>query len=437
MKKSFFLLLLLAQQLFSQNPEKPKLITGPVVGSVTPTTARLWVAYRGDGENILSLIDTVDKTVFHAVKFDKIHDKKGNVAMNVDFNGLLPGHTYKVTYALDPLLIHPKCIFQTQKDSAVSDVKFLLGSCAYMSPGFARFVFPGDAIKIFYYMKRKRSDFMVWLGDNIYYMGKDYRNYDNMFTRQLKIRNGFRLLSDFLKNQPNYAIWDDHDYGWNDADSTFPDKIESMKVFKGFWPNDFVHGDTAQGIYFSFRYYDAEFFMTDNRWFLQPTGDTAGSFLGRQQVEWLKQKLAASNATFKFIAIGSQVLSDSWYDDSYAKYPVERNELLNFVAEKNIPGVIFLTGDKHFTELSKRTWKGYPFYDFTCSPLTSVVLPTRYLKGFKNTYSIESTILYKKNFGQISLTGAADNRTCKLEVFGKGGQKKWEYEIKANDLMKK
>ena len=413
------------------------MITGPVIGTVTTTTAKLWVAYRGQGENIVSLEDTSDNSVYRATKQEKINDAKGSFAMNVTFEGLKPGKTYKVIYALDPGVIHPKCWVKTLQDVPVADVNFLLGSCAYLSPGMARIVFPGDAVKIFYYMKRKKSDFMLWLGDNVYYMFKDYKSYNNMFTRQLKVRNGFFTLSDFLNGQPNYAIWDDHDYGWNDADSSFPLKNDALKVFKGFWPNNFEHGDTTPGIYYSFRQYDAEFFMTDNRWYLQPEGDTAGSFLGRQQLQWLKESLKTSDATFKFICIGSQVLSDAWYDDSYAKYPAERNQLLDFIAENNIPGVIFLTGDKHFTELSKREWKGYPFYDFTCSPLTAPILPTKNLNGFVNTYSIPQTVLYKKNFGRITLSGNAGNRVCKMEVFRIGGKRKWEYEIKAADVIRK
>lgn len=439
MKSRFFILIILVSyfNLSAQELLRARLITGPVIGTVTSNSARVWIAYRGDGDNMISLEDTLRGEIFRASKFDKICDKKGNFTLNVDFVGLRPATVYRVIYALDAAAYKPKCVFKTQDTTAIADFRFLNGSCSYLTPGFARFVFPGQSIRIFYYMKRKQADFMVWLGDNTYYMFKDYKNYDNMFERQLKVRNGFPIFSDFLNGQANYATWDDHDYGWNDADSTFPQKEDALKVFKGFWPNHFEHGDSAKGIYYSFRYYDAEFFMTDNRWYLQPEGDTAGSFLGKQQMTWLKEKLKASDARFKFICVGSQVLSDAWFDDSYAKYPVERNQLLDFVADNNISGVVFLTGDKHFTELSKREWKGYPFYDFTCSPLTAPIVPTKNLNGFINSYSIKNTLLYKKNFGQISISGPAENRVCKMEVFGVGGVKKWEYELNANDLKKK
>lgn len=439
MRKTILLPLLFLILLSSkaQNPEKAKLVTGPVIGTVTTTTARLWIAYRGEGKNMISLEDTASKTLYHPTRYDKINDRKGNVALNMDFTDLQPDHVYKVVYALEPIVAQPKCIVRTLADTTVKDMKFLFGSCAYMSPGFARFIFPGSSIRIFWSMKRKRADFAVWLGDNVYYIGKDYRSYDNMFARQLKIRNSFITLSEFLRNQPNYAIWDDHDYGWNDADRTFPLKDTAMKVFKGFWPNNFDHGDTVPGIYYTFRKYDAQFFMTDDRWYLDPVGDSAASFLGEAQLEWLERELKKSDATFKFICVGSQVLNDSWYGDSYAKYSVERNKLLDYIVENKIGGVIFLTGDRHYAELSKRDWKGYTFYDFTSSPFTSPIIYTKHLRGYRNDYSIESTIFYKKNFGQINITGPEGNRVCQMALYGKGGVKRWEYNIDANGIEEK
>lgn len=270
----------------------------------------------------------------------------------------------------------------------------------------------------------------------MYYLGKQYRSYDNMFERNLKVRNYFPVLQLFLAQQPNYAIWDDHDYGWNDADRNFPLKDTALKIFKGFWPNTYNTEDTFRNTCFTYRYYDAEFFMTDDRWYRDPEGDTAGSYFGPKQVAWLKDKLSSSNATFKFICSGSQVLNDSYYGESYAKYSKERNELLDYIANNNIKGVIFLSGDKHFAEMSKRDWKGYPMYDFTSSPLTSPVIKLR-TSGFVNTYSVPGTLLYRKNFGKISISGEPDNRVCKMEIFGKGGDKKWEYVLNANDLHRK
>jgi len=419
----------------AQNPERAKLITGPVVGSVTKNSARVWIAYKGDGQNMMWLMDTVDKTVHQPTGLSKINNSKGVTALNMDFSDLQPEHIYKAVF-IKEIGLHPKCVFTTQADSAIKDFDFLVGSCALMNTDITRFIFPGSAIAIFETMRRKKSDFMLWLGDNLYYLGRQYNSYDNMFDRNLKVRNLFPVLQVFLAQQPNYAIWDDHDYGWNDADRTFPLKDTSLKVFKGFWPNIYSTKDSAKGNYFSYRYYDAEFFMTDDRFYRDPEGDTSGLYFGPVQLAWLKNKLSSSNATFKFICSGSQVLNDSYYGESYAKYPKERNNLLDFIAENNIKGVIFLSGDKHFSEMSKRDWKGYPMYDFTSSPLTSPVFKL-HTSGFVNNYSLPGTLLYRKNFGEISISGEPGNRTCKMEIFGKLGDKKWEYVINSSELKQK
>ncbi len=436
MKKSPLLtLIFLSVFATAQNPEKPRLITGPVVGSVTTNSARVWMAYKGDALNMLVLIDTVDKTVYHATGFNKINDSKGVMALNADFAGLQPNHVYKVDFIKD-IGLHPRCVFTTQADSTVKDFDFLAGSCALMNTDFSRFMFPGLSAAIFESMRRKKSDFMLWLGDNVYYLGKQYGSYDAMFTRNLTVRNYFPVLQLFLAQQPNYAIWDDHDYGWNDADKNFPLKDTALKVFKGFWPNTYNDKDTLRGNYFTFRYYDTEFFMTDDRFYRDPEGDTTGSFLGKPQLAWLQNKLKNSDATFKFVAVGSQVLNDSYYGESYAKYALERNELLNYIADNNIRGVIFITGDKHFSEMSRRDWNGYPMIDFTSSPLTSPVIKIR-TNGYVNKYSVPGTLLYRKNFGKVSISGPPDNRVCKMEIFGKGGDKKWEYVVSAAELQVK
>ncbi|HWB63392.1 MAG TPA: alkaline phosphatase D family protein, partial [Chitinophagales bacterium] len=355
-----FAILLIAFLGFSQNPEKPRLIAWPLVGGVTQTTACVWLAYRGDGQNMVSLMDTLDKQSYFPSGFHKISDRKGNTALIADFKGLLPAHVYKVVIPFDPLLLKPKCFFTTQSDSAVKDMDFLFGSCALLNTDISRIVFPGGAQQIFGHMKKQRTDFMVWLGDNLYYFHKHYTSYDGMFKRNLTIRRSYLSLAEFLAAQPNYAIWDDHDYGWNDSDKKFPLKDSSLVIFKGFWPNPYPAEQPFKGNYFTFRYYDAEFFMTDDRWYRDSPGDTMGAYFGAEQVKWLKEALKASKATFKFICTGSQVLNDSYYGESYAKYPHERDDLLSFIADNNITGVIFLTGDKHYTELSKRDWNGYP-----------------------------------------------------------------------------
>jgi len=413
-----FLLLTFSVTLFSQKQIKPKLLGSPVVGSVTKNSARVWVAFRGEKINIL-LGDTAEKRVYYPINHNYITNKTGDVALTVDFAGLKPDHKYNVLVSLDRYGTNIECSFRTQADTSVKDFNFILGSCALMIPGAARAVFPGGADWIFTRMKKKNSEFMVWLGDEVYYLGKDFESYDGMFNLNVRLRKNFKKYSSFLSAQPNYAIWDDHDYGPDNACGDYVLKDSSLTVFKGMWPNTYPEGEEFRGNYFNFRYYDVEFFMTDTRFYRDHEGDTAGAFLGETQLVWLKNKLMMSDAAFKFIAMGSQVVNDNTFGESYCDYSNERNELLNFISNNNIKGVFFLTGDKHYSELSMRDWNGYPMYDFTCSPLTFPPLPRRLLGAYKNTYRVNKMDYALRNFGRISFSGEKGNRNMKIEIMGR------------------
>ena len=430
----YALLLLAIPEITFSQATSPALTAGPLVGSVTTTTAKVWISYKGTGPFAVTLVDTVDKTISNPIATHKTADKYGDTSLTLDYTGLKAGHSYRVSQTLSTKWA-PDCKFTTQIDAPVKDLDFLVGSCALLTNGFWRAFFPGADVRIYRKMARTQTNFMVWLGDNIYYLGKDYKSYDNMFLRNLEVRSKFKLMRKFLAGQPNYAIWDDHDYGWNDADKNFPLKDTALKVFRGFWPN--TYEDNVKQTYFTFRYNDAEFFMTDGRWWRNPPGDTTGDFLGPEQIKWLKEKLLKSNATFKFICMGSQILNDNNHGESYAHYPKERNDLLNYIVDNNIKGVIFLTGDKHYTELSKREWRGYTFYDFTSSPISSPVLPRKGLKAFKNPLSIKGTVFYQKNYGRIKITGPDGNRSLRLETYGKAGKLRWNYTIKSEELSRK
>ena len=425
--------------LSAQKEEKPRLIAGPVIGAVTKNTAKIWIAYRGKGRNMLILGDTAEKRVYYPTNYSYITNSKGEVALTMDFTGLKPDHKYNIIVSIDGWGANAKYSFQTPNDTAIKDFNFLVGSCALMNTDPSRIFFPGGSNWIFYRMKKQKGDFMIWLGDNIYYLyPKHWSSYDNMFKRQLDIRKYYRkFYRDFLAAQPNYAIWDDHDFGPNDSDSTFALKDTSLKVFKGFWPNAYPDQDKFKGNYFNFRQHDAEFFMTDDRLHRSPPSDSVNSFLGETQLVWLKNKLLMSDAAFKFICIGSQVLNDNNFAESYAQYPRERNDLFDFIAKNNIKGVIFITGDKHYAEICKRDWKGYPLYDFTSSPLTSPPLPRRLFGAYHNQWRIKGTDFARRNFGKIWITGPAGNRTAKIEIYGRGGYKKRELNINQNELSRK
>ena len=435
--KHLLSLILFCSLVLSAQAQKAKLFSGPVIGSVTSTSARVQITYRGKGKNAVILGDTATKSVIYPSNYSYLASN-GIVSLTFDFTKLQPGHVYNVVVSIEGWKTQAKTSFRTQYDTNVKDFSFNTGSCALLCTDWLRPVFPGGKTDIFNTMRRHPADFMLWLGDNIYYLtSKEYKSQDAMFMHNVKVRRSFVQYKNFLSSTPHYAIWDDHDFGPNDADSRWALKDSALAVFKSFWPNTYPEQPQFKGNYFSFRYYDAEFFMLDDRYFRDPVGDSSAHFLGETQMVWLKNKLQMSDAAFKFIAIGTQVLNDNKFGESYKQFPKERQELFDFLVKNNIKGVIFLTGDKHYTEICKKEINGYPIIDLTCSPLTSPVLPRKLLGAYTNATRIPGTDYGGHNYGRISVTGAPGDRSCTIEIHGRHGLKRRELVIRQSELQQR
>lgn len=186
------------------------------------------------------------------------------------------------------------------------------------------------------------------LGDNHYANTSDLAKQRADYTMHRKVA-GFRQL---CSQVPCVGIWDDHDFGPNDSDGTLPGKEKSLRAFKEFWANAAFGEEGNPGCYHRFSRGDVDFFMLDVRYYRSPDNapkdDPAKTMLGAKQLEWLKRELKASKAKLKFIAGGSE-FETSGTPDSFASYPVERRALLDFLKAEIGDGVIFLSGDRHFT----------------------------------------------------------------------------------------
>jgi alkaline phosphatase D len=186
-----------------------------------------------------------------------------------------------------------------------------------------------------------------------------------------------------------------------------------------------------KGIYTQFSYSDADFFLTDNRYFrshenfedsIDGKPNSKKSYFGEQQMEWLKNALLSSKATFKFIVSGNQVLNKLNPFESMQHYSFEYNNLLQFLKTHKINGVIFLSGDRHHGEVIRLNREGsYPLYDITLSPLTSGIAKP-HVSELNNPQRIESTLVEEQHFGKISISGPKNERAVTLEFVGKKGQ---------------
>jgi alkaline phosphatase D len=175
--------------------------------------------------------------------------------------------------------------------------------------------------------------------------------------------------------------------------------------------------------------------MLDDRWFRNSNDriDQQRRILGDAQLQWLIDGLAASRATFKIVAVGSQVLSDNKKREGFERSSFERDELIQTITKNQIPGVIFVSGDVHFAELSKRDREGtYPLYELTSSPLSAGLNTSQTYRA--NTLNVPGTEYVGHNFGLISVEGARGARMLTLRIVDASGKDVWQKTFSEKEL---
>lgn len=447
MRKPFAILLMpvfilgIALQVSAQ----PRVISGPMLGPVELRDAKIWVEVSPEVKSVALQYQKKGaadrKTVLYkgvlGNDFNPVQFTVGGLDMNTTYsysvmiNGKPSGKDGEFT---------TKELWQWRKDAP--DFSFLTGSCSYFNePVFDRPGKPyGGDSSIFETMAREKSAFMLWLGDAWYTREVDYYSEWGLWYRA-SLDRATPVMQPFLKAMPQVAIWDDHDYGPNDIGKNYVLKEASRRIWMNYWCNP-SYGENGQGTYSQLSWGDADIFLTDNRWWRsadrmkdsvngKPNPDK--EMLGKTQLEWLKNALLYSNATFKIISMGSQVLNPVSPYDKLLNCPAEYQELMDFLADNKINGVLFLTGDRHHSEIIRVERPGtYPLYDITVSPLTS---GTHTFGGPEknNPYRVLG-VDEKQNYGRITISGKRNERQLTIEFLGVKGEKLGSWSISQKDL---
>lgn len=250
----------------------------------------------------------------------------------------------------------------------------------------------------------RQPELFVFLGDNIYADTRDMQVMRRKYQQFSQI-DGVRRLREQV---PVVATWDDHDYGENDAGAEYPMKEQSRQIFLDFWgepadsprrQRDGVYtsysfgpqGRRVQLILLDLRYNRTPLltspFLDDeahySRWARRQqrlgkevpgpytrNPDPAASMLGERQWQWLEAQLREP-ADVRIIGSSLQVVSDFAGWEAWVNYPEDQQRLYETIRRTRARGVVLLSGDTHFGELSvQRRNVPYPMHDLTSSGLT-------------------------------------------------------------------
>ena len=424
------------------------LISGPMLTGVELRNAVIWLEVSKN----ITKVDIVYYPKANPV-LKKLQTYRGELGnefnpIKIELNGLDINTTYAYQVRINdkeiklpyPTEFVTKDLWQFRKPAP--DFTFLTGSCSYFNqPAYDRPGKPyGEDSSIFEIMAAIPAQLHIWMGDNWYTREVDFftkwgLNYRASITRSQPI------LQRFLASTPQYAIWDDHDYGPNNANKSYILKDESRRVFMNYWGNP-SYGEENKGIYSKISYSDVDFYLLDDRFFrdadekpdsINGLPNPNKLMFGEKQLQWLENEILTSYATFKIILVGSQVLNPISKSDCLRHYPQDFNELLRIILQNKINGVLFFSGDRHQSEVIKHDRLGtYSLYDVTVSPYSAGT--HKFSKLEANNPARIIGIDEKQNFGKVSVTGERKNRILKVEFIGLRGEKLGEWSVNEKEL---
>ncbi len=426
--------------IYKNSPQgNANLQSGPMLGYSEMKESLIWVQTKSESKVVVAYwvegqpaqrwttdVQTTQKSSGFTAKCIADQVEPGMV---YQYEVIINGTAAKLPY---PTTFKTQTLWQWRTDPPAFTVA--AGSCAYVNePPYDRPGKPyGSNYQIFTKINDQKPDLMLWLGDNVYYREVDWFTRTGMIHRNTQARS-LPELQPLLASASHFAIWDDHDYGPNDSDGTFVHKDMAYEVFQNFWGNPSFGVQGRKGCTTMFQYNDVEFFLLDDRYFRTPNDCSEcpnRSMLGKEQLDWMCGALAASRAPFKMVAVGGQVLTTSKSGETFSNlYPEERAYILDFIEKEKIKGVVFLTGDRHFTELSLvKNKAGISVYDLTASPFTSGTFADAATKEL-NDNRVEGTVVTVHNFATLHFSGPRKQRQLTIKVFDYEGKELWAKSI--------
>jgi alkaline phosphatase D len=413
--------------------QAPAVSHGVMSGDVLANRGVVWSRASAPGRMIVEWSTTEKMTNPRTVP-GPIATPGTGLTARVDLTGLPANQTifYRVS-------------FQDQAD-AKSHSAPVLGHfrTAPTAPRDIRFLWSGDTcgqgiginpdiggIKIYETMRRLQPDFFIHSGDTIYAdvpIQAEIRNGGETVWRNLTTEAKSKVAETVDEFRGNYLYnlmdenilrfnadvpqiwqWDDHEVinNWSPGLdlNNFPSyKIKDIKVlaansrraFLEHSPIRILSGFDAQKVYRKIPYGPLlDVFVIDMRTYRaanspnrQSVESNATAYLGNTQIDWLRQGLRDSKATWKVIAsdmpLGVEVSAgtDLWENSSNGPGPAAGRELeiarlLRGIKNDNIRNVVWFTADVHYTaahyyDPAKAKFTDFnPFWEFISGPLNA------------------------------------------------------------------
>jgi alkaline phosphatase D len=272
---------------------------------------------------------------------------------------------------------------------------------------------------------QQKPDIIFAIGDNVYTDWRDGKNLgkmvapDTIWDRYVETRS---KLSIFRQKEllPFFATWDDHDFGMNDGNSTYPYIEQSRIIMDAFFPYlaDAKTILEGPGVAKAAKIANHLFILFDDRSFRSPNEKPAfcyrknhelckkyelqvnnqdSTHFGKVQEEWALGLIRSHDGATWLIS------GDQWFGSYHPFESYEGNHPNSFKRflrdiekaifsakkDKKKSYVIFGSGDRHLNETMRvKPFLNYSTLEFTSSGIHAITFPDSW-KDFPNSRKVQ------------------------------------------------
>ncbi len=341
-------------------------------GAVTPNSAQVKARMENDGSVRLAVStnSNLSSPSFSDSVSANLSDNFRVATLNID--GLQRDTVYYYAIEFDGNIDSSTVGKLKTFPAGSGSFKFACSSCAQ----------PGSNNAVFDIIREREPLFFLHMGD-LHYKNigvNDLASFRSGYTETLALSKQANLF----RNIPIVYMWDDHDYGPNDSDSTAPGKEASRLTYQEFTPHyPLPAGSGNVPIYHAFSVGRVRFIVSDlrsERDTVSKPDDANKTMMGSAQKAWFKNELLDAKNVYKapviFWVSTMPYLTSSGADD-WSHFQTERTEIANFIKDNAISGMHILSGDAHMLAQDDgrnsdyASGGGAPIPIFQASPLNS------------------------------------------------------------------
>jgi hypothetical protein len=160
----------------------------------------------------------------------------------------------------------------------------------------------------------------------------------------------------FARAVPWAYVWDDHDYGPNDAGASSPTRVAARSAFRTAVPDHGVAPGDAP-VNQAFTIGRVRFVMTDNR-----SERTDETMLGAAQTQWLIDEVTTASRTHALVVWASP---SPWVgearqgSDTWSGYDRDRRRIADAFAAAGVKNLVMVAGDAHMVAIDDGTNTDY------------------------------------------------------------------------------